>query len=44
MFLIILQGTVVIPGTKDETTTQGLDGLTGRCQEYYKKGARFAKW
>ncbi|XP_047340929.1 fructose-bisphosphate aldolase 5, cytosolic-like [Impatiens glandulifera] len=27
-----------------ETTTQGHDGLGTRCQEYYKAGARFAKW
>jgi len=33
-----------IPGTDDETFTQGLDGLGARCAEYYAKGARFAKW
>jgi len=38
------KGTVVICGTKDETATQGLDGLGERCQKYYKQGARFAKW
>ena len=38
------KGTVVLPGTKEETTTQGLDGLHERCQQYYQKGARFAKW
>eukprot|EP00917_Polyrhabdina_sp_WS-2016_P013577 GHVP01029750.1.p1 GENE.GHVP01029750.1~~GHVP01029750.1.p1 ORF type:complete len:358 (+),score=68.95 GHVP01029750.1:1075-2148(+) len=27
-----------------ETTTQGLDDLDKRCAEYYRKGARFAKW
>eukprot|EP00355_Strombidium_rassoulzadegani_P007233 CAMPEP_0168628768 /NCGR_PEP_ID=MMETSP0449_2-20121227/12029_1 /TAXON_ID=1082188 /ORGANISM="Strombidium rassoulzadegani, Strain ras09" /LENGTH=379 /DNA_ID=CAMNT_0008671227 /DNA_START=17 /DNA_END=1156 /DNA_ORIENTATION=+ len=27
-----------------ETWCQGLDGLAGRCAEYYKQGARFAKW
>jgi len=27
-----------------ETSTQGLDGLGARCAEYYKHGARFAKW
>jgi len=27
-----------------ETSTQGLDGLGARCAEYYKQGARFAKW
>jgi len=28
----------------EETSTEGLDGLAKRCQEYYKAGARFAKW
>lgn len=37
-------GTVTLAGTDDEFTTQGLDGLAGRCAEYYKNGARFAKW
>ncbi|KAJ3407683.1 Fructose-bisphosphate aldolase 4, cytosolic [Chytridiales sp. JEL 0842] len=37
-------GTVVLPGTNGETTTQGLDGMAERCQKYYKAGARFAKW
>ena len=27
-----------------ETYCSGLDGLTERAQEYYKQGARFAKW
>eukprot|EP00397_Hematodinium_sp_SG-2012_P038693 GEMP01042130.1.p1 GENE.GEMP01042130.1~~GEMP01042130.1.p1 ORF type:complete len:371 (+),score=103.94 GEMP01042130.1:32-1114(+) len=27
-----------------ESATQGLDGLGKRCAEYYKAGARFAKW
>ena len=27
-----------------ETVTEGLDGLRGRCKEYYGMGARFAKW
>ena len=27
-----------------ETVTEGLDGLKERCQNYYKHGARFAKW
>jgi len=27
-----------------ETSTQGLDGLAKRCQEYYDMGVRFAKW
>eukprot|EP00276_Gloeochaete_wittrockiana_P009285 CAMPEP_0184652124 /NCGR_PEP_ID=MMETSP0308-20130426/9802_1 /TAXON_ID=38269 /ORGANISM="Gloeochaete witrockiana, Strain SAG 46.84" /LENGTH=357 /DNA_ID=CAMNT_0027086805 /DNA_START=92 /DNA_END=1165 /DNA_ORIENTATION=- len=38
------KGTVVILGTDNETATQGLDGLGARCAEYYKAGARFAKW
>lgn len=37
-------GLVPIGGTKDETITQGLDGLSKRCAEYYALGARFAKW
>ncbi|TPX48092.1 fructose-bisphosphate aldolase [Synchytrium endobioticum] len=38
------KGTVDLPGTQGETTTQGLDGLAERCQKYYAAGARFAKW
>ena len=34
----------MLAGTNEETTTQGLDGLLEQCQEYYKLGARFAKW
>lgn len=37
-------GTVVLGGTDGETTTQGLDKLGERCAQYYKDGARFAKW
>ncbi|EIE21317.1 fructose-1,6-bisphosphate aldolase [Coccomyxa subellipsoidea C-169] len=37
-------GLQVLPGTDGETTTQGLDNLPARVQEYYKQGARFAKW
>ena len=33
-----------LPGTADETTTQGLDDRGKRCADYYKAGARFAKW
>ncbi len=52
--LLASQG--VIPGIKvdtgakplafcsGETVTEGLDGLSARCAEYYKLGARFAKW
>ncbi|EPS69505.1 fructose-bisphosphate aldolase [Genlisea aurea] len=38
------KGTVELAGTDGETTTQGLDSLGSRCQQYYKAGARFAKW
>eukprot|EP00188_Purpureofilum_apyrenoidigerum_P002832 Plantae.Rhodophyta-Purpureofilum_apyrenoidigerum.ctg2893.p1 GENE.Plantae.Rhodophyta-Purpureofilum_apyrenoidigerum.ctg2893~~Plantae.Rhodophyta-Purpureofilum_apyrenoidigerum.ctg2893.p1 ORF type:complete len:385 (+),score=75.25 Plantae.Rhodophyta-Purpureofilum_apyrenoidigerum.ctg2893:78-1157(+) len=38
------KGVTPIPGTDGETSTQGLDGLLGRCQKYYEAGARFAKW
>ncbi|KAJ3069959.1 hypothetical protein HDU98_006975 [Podochytrium sp. JEL0797] len=37
-------GVVTLPGTDEETTTQGLDGMAERCAKYYKLGARFAKW
>jgi fructose-bisphosphate aldolase class I len=39
------KGTIALPRTEpEETTTQGLDGLLDRCNEYYKRGARFSKW
>eukprot|EP01116_Phalansterium_solitarium_P014004 TRINITY_DN31491_c0_g1_i1.p1 TRINITY_DN31491_c0_g1~~TRINITY_DN31491_c0_g1_i1.p1 ORF type:complete len:377 (+),score=152.60 TRINITY_DN31491_c0_g1_i1:50-1132(+) len=38
------KGTGPIPGCNGETATFGLDGLAQRCAEYYKAGARFAKW
>jgi fructose-bisphosphate aldolase class I len=38
------KGLVVLPGTKDENSTTGLDGLGDRCKKYYEAGARFAKW
>jgi fructose-bisphosphate aldolase class I len=38
------QGLSIIPGTKDEQVTEGLDGLAKRCADYYKAGARFSKW
>ncbi|GAB2284811.1 Fructose-bisphosphate aldolase 5, cytosolic [Dionaea muscipula] len=38
------KGTVEIAGTNGETTTQGFDSLGARCAQYYKAGARFAKW
>jgi fructose-bisphosphate aldolase, class I len=30
--------------SKGETVTEGLDGLRPRLEEYYRLGARFAKW
>jgi len=38
------KGVATIPGTDGESLTQGIDGLSTRCDDYYKKGARFAKW
>ena len=38
------KGVVALAGTDGETVTQGLDDLGKRCAEYYKAGARFAKW
>jgi fructose-bisphosphate aldolase class I len=38
------KGLVILGGTKDETATQGLDGLAARCKTFYEKGCRFAKW
>jgi fructose-bisphosphate aldolase class I len=32
------------PTSKIETITEGLDGLRDRLAEYYRLGARFAKW
>jgi len=55
-FPVLLQKKGIIPGikvdkgTKDlglhpgEKITEGLDGLRERLQEFYKLGARFAKW
>lgn len=46
----IIPGIKLDTGAKDmalcagETVTEGLDGLAGRCAEYFKLGARFAKW
>jgi fructose-bisphosphate aldolase, class I len=52
----LLEQAGVIPGIKVDTgakelagypgeqITEGLDGLRGRLAEYYKLGARFAKW
>jgi fructose-bisphosphate aldolase class I len=39
------KGLKPLPGTTTgEQWTTGLDGLLERCQQYYKDGARFAKW
>jgi len=38
------KGLVIISHTDNETATIGLDGLEKKCAEYYKVGARFAKW
>lgn len=38
------KGVKPLYNTDGETVTQGLDDLDKRCQEYYKAGARFAKW
>ncbi|KAG6483660.1 hypothetical protein ZIOFF_060312 [Zingiber officinale] len=38
------KGLVPLPGSNNESWCQGLDGLASRCAEYYKHGARFAKW
>jgi len=37
-------GTKHLPGTDDETYTQGITDLDARCKKYYARGARFAKW
>ena len=38
------KGFGIIPGTENETYTQGLDGLADKCKYYYSRGCRFAKW
>jgi len=52
----LLEGKGVIPGIKvdagakslalfpGEKVTEGLDGLRGRCEDYFALGARFTKW
>lgn len=37
-------GVKPLPNFPGETITEGLDGLSERMAEYYKLGARFAKW
>jgi fructose-bisphosphate aldolase class I len=38
------KGLVPLTNSNGESWCQGLDGLAQRCAEYYKAGARFAKW
>ena len=38
------KGTQALAGFPGELVTEGLDGLRDRLAEYYKLGARFAKW
>ncbi len=38
------KGTFPLAGFQGEVITEGLDGLRARLEEYYKLGARFAKW
>jgi len=38
------KGVVPLNGTRNESTTQGLDGLAERCAQYSKDGCTFAKW
>lgn len=37
-------GTKLLPQSKDEPVTLGLEGLSERLEEYFQFGARFAKW
>ena len=37
-------GAKTLSSSKEEKITEGLDGLRERLKEYYKLGARFAKW
>jgi fructose-bisphosphate aldolase, class I len=38
------KGTAPLAGFPGELVTEGLDGLRARLEEYYRLGARFAKW
>ena len=38
------KGAKLLSGSEKEKITEGLDGLRDRLEEYYKLGARFAKW
>ena len=37
-------GAKILSSSKEEKITEGLDGLRERLKEYYKLGAKFAKW
>ncbi len=37
-------GVKILSSSKEEKITEGLDGLRERLKEYFKLGARFAKW
>ena len=38
------KGAKPLAGSRNETVTEGLDGLRERLKEYYDLGARFTKW
>ena len=38
------QGLKPLDGSPEETLTQGLEGLSDRCSEYFQLGAKFTKW
>jgi len=38
------KGAKLLAGSSNEKITEGLDGLRERMEEYFKLGARFAKW
>ena len=38
------KGVQPLAGCNNEGTTQGLDGLGKRCEEYKRDGCDFAKW
>lgn len=38
------KGLFPLPNSNGESWCAGLDGLAQRCGDYYKQGARFAKW
>ncbi|KAL0051092.1 hypothetical protein WJX82_001747 [Trebouxia sp. C0006] len=38
------EGLVPFEGHEGETVTRGLEHLEANCQQYYRQGARFAKW